>query len=297
MKSLFEGTGVALVTPFIDNMIDYDSMAKIIDRDINLGAKAIVILATTGEGSTVSSTERIEMIKFCKKIIGNRAKLIVGCGHNDFSVCYRNTLTAKMLDADGALVVTPYYNKTTQRGIMHYYELLSQLEFPLIVYNVPSRTGLNIELDTIKQMINTNPYIYGIKESTCDINRIKQLCNICKDKIPVYSGEDALNYIFYCLGAKGCVSVTANVLPHKVAEVYDNVQAGKIQDALNLQNKLQKVDDAMFIETNPIPVKGMMRSLGLIKSDKLRLPLINLESNNQKEIDNLANNLPNEFEL
>lgn len=297
MKSLFEGVGVALVTPFVDNLIDYDSMAKIIDRDIRLGAKAIVVLATTGEGTTIKEDERIEIIKFCKKIINNRAKLIVGCGHNDFNTCYRNTLTAKMLDADGALVVTPYYNKTTQRGIIHYYELLSQIEFPLIVYNVPSRTGLNIELDTLKQIIKTNPYIYGIKESTCDINRITKLCNICKDKIPVYSGEDALNYVFYCLGGMGCISVTANVLPHKVAEVYEKVQSGHIKDALNLQNKLQKVDDAMFIETNPIPVKGMMHSLGLIKSDKLRLPLINLEASNQQRIDNLANELPNEFEL
>ncbi len=297
MRSLFEGVGVALVTPFIGDMIDYESVSKIIDRDIRLGAKAIVILATTGEGSTISSKERIEMIKLCKKIVNNRAKLIVGCGHNDFNTCYENTLMAKMLGADGALVVTPYYNKTTQRGIINYYELLSQLQFPLIVYNVPSRTGLNIELSTIEQMINTNPYIYGIKESTCDISRITRLCNICKDKIPVYSGEDALNYVFYCLGGKGCISVTANILPQKVAEVYNNVKAGKMQEALNLQNKLQKVDDAMFIETNPIPVKGMMHSLGLIKSDKVRLPLVNLEDKNQQTIDSIASDLPEEFGL
>lgn len=297
MRGLFESLGVALVTPFANKEIDYDSLKHIVNLHIKMGTNAIIILATTGEGSTITSKERINIIKFCKNLIRDRAKLIVGCGHNNFNTCYENVSMAKCLGADGALVVTPYYNKTTQKGIVNYYDLLSKIEFPLIMYNVPSRTGLNIELDTVEEIIKTNPYIYGIKESTTDIDRIMRLCRICKDKIPVYSGEDALNYIFYCLGGKGTISVTANVLPNKVAEVYKNVKEGKIIEALNLQNKLLNLNDTMFIETNPIPVKGLMKQLGLIKSDEVRLPLINLQQENQQKVNNIAKTLRDDFTI
>lgn len=283
MKSLFEGTGVALVTPFRKNKIDFVALEKIILRDISQGARAIVVLATTGEGVTITKEERIDIIKFARKLIGKDTKLIVGTGNNNFDVCYQNTQMAKQLGADGALVVTPYYNKTSQQGIVNYYKRLAGLELPMIVYNVPSRTGLMIELDTVKKIIDTNPFVFGIKESTTDIARISKLCKICKDKIAVYSGEDALNFVFYCLGGQGAISVTANIFADKVQKVFELVQKSNVQDALKLQQQLFKVDDVLFCETNPVPVKYFMSLAGLVKDD-VRMPLVKMLKKNKNKV-------------
>lgn len=283
MKSIFEGTAVALVTPFDKGEIDYGGVKTLIERNITLGAKALVILATTGEGSTISEKEREKFIKFCIKINANRAKIVVGTGNNNFEKCFDLTKQAKRLGADGALVVTPYYNKTTQKGLVEYYQKLAQLKFPMIMYNVPARTGLMLEIDTIKKILKTNDYIFGIKESTTDIERIKKLFKVCKGQIPVYSGEDGLNYLFYCLGGQGSISVTANVYPDLVQEIYLNAKKGNYCDALELQEKLDVVNEALFYETNPIPVKYYMSLMGLIKSE-VRMPLTTLTSKNEKRI-------------
>ncbi len=272
MKCLFEGCGVAIVTPFKNGEVDYYSFFKIIDADIKKGAKSIIILGTTGEGVSVSSEERENIIRFSKSVIKGRAKLIVGTGNNNFITCQENTIMAKNLGADGALVVTPYYNKTTQNGLVEYYSRLSEIGIPIIMYNVPSRTGLNIEIETVEKLLNCD-MIYGLKESTCDINRIIELSQICKDKISLYSGEDPLNYVFYCLGAQGCISVTANVLAEKVQAVYDFVKSGDIKNALKTQNELSEINSAMFVETNPIPVKNLMSHLNLI-DEEVRMPLV-----------------------
>ena len=283
MKSIFEGTAVALVTPFDKGEIDYGGVKTLIERNITLGAKALVILATTGEGSTISEKEREKFIKFCIKINANRAKIVVGTGNNNFEKCFDLTKQAKRLGADGALVVTPYYNKTTQKGLVEYYQKLAQLKFPMIMYNVPARTGLMLEIDTIKKILKTNDYILGIKESTTDIERIKKLFKVCKGQIPVYSGEDGLNYLFYCLGGQGSISVTANVYPDLVQEIYLDAKKGNYCDALELQEKLDVVNEALFYETNPIPVKYYMSLMGLIKSE-VRMPLTTLTSKNEKRI-------------
>lgn len=291
MKSIFEGIGVAIVTPVLNDKIDYDSMSKLIDNCIENGASAIVVLGTTGEGVSVSKQEREKIIKFCKEKIDGRAKLIVGTGNNNFKTCYLNTIMAKELGADGALVVSPYYNKTTQQGLIEYYNQLSQIGLPLILYNVPSRTGLNIELETVNEIIKTNPKVYGIKESTADISRIIKLCKICRDKIAVYSGEDALNYIFYCLGANGSISVTANALAKEVAYVFEMCKENNFKLALQKQNELANLNESLFCETNPIPVKRLLYSMGLISSPEVRLPLVELSKKNQEKIDTLANEL------
>ena len=291
MKKLFDGVGVAIVTPFLNGKIDFDSLGQLLDRCIHNGADAIIALGTTGEGSTVDMSERKKIIEFCKTRIARRAKLIIGTGNNNFKSALKFTKMAKNLGADGALVVTPYYNKTTQDGLIKYYDLLSKLQFPIIMYNVPSRTGLNIELDTIEKIIETNPYIYGIKESTSDINRIMKLHNICKDKIAIYSGEDHLNHIFYFLGASGCISVTANILTREVKDVYrtsrlhDNIRANEIQSSI------QPINESLFIETNPIPIKNLLYQKNLIHSPEVRLPLVDLSTKNQPTIDYIANKL------
>lgn len=283
MKQLFEGTAVALVTPFKGGEIDFSATKTLIERDIMLGARTIVVLATTGEGSAITDKEREKFIKFCIKVNAGRAKIIVGTGNNNFEKCFYQTKEAKRLGADGALVVTPYYNKTTQKGLVEFYQKLGEIQFPIIMYNVPSRTGLTIELDTVEKIISTNEYIYGIKESTTDIARIKKLCYICRDKIAVYSGEDELNYLFYCLGGKGCISVTANAHADRVEEIYSLVKRGEFDKALSCQQKLDEVNEAMFFETNPIPVKYYLSLMGLCDC-QTRMPLTSLTSQNERRI-------------
>ena len=285
MKNVFEGIGVAIVTPFKDDKIDYESFEKIINRDIDFGVSAIIVLGTTGEGVAISEIERRDIISFAKSVINGRCKLIVGTGNCNYETCFYNTVMAKHLGADAALVVTPYYNKTTQAGIVEYYKRLTKVGLPIILYNVPSRTGLNIELNTIKQLID-EPLICGIKESTADINRIIELCMICKNKMAVYSGEDSLNYVFYSLGANGCISVAANICADKVKLVYDNVKNGKFSEALKIQENLSELNKILFIETNPIPVKAIMGKMELIKQDT-RMPLVPLTKENEKNIEKL----------
>ncbi len=289
MKSLFEGAGVAIVTPFKKGEVDYKSFKDIINDDIEKGVKAIIVLGTTGEGSTINREEREKIIRFSKETIAGRVKLIVGTGNNNFEIALENTQIAKQLGADGALVVTPYYNKTTQNGIVEYYTQLSQIGLPIIMYNVPSRTGLNIEVDTVKRLLE-NEMIYGLKESSCDINRIIELSHICENRIALYSGEDSLNYVFYCLGAQGCISVTANILANKVQKVYDLVQSGELKKALREQDILEPFNKAMFLETNPIPVKNFMMHMDMIE-DEVRMPLVKATPSTTSLLGRLADRL------
>ena len=292
MKSLFNGTGVAIVTPFKNNKVDYEAFGNLIKETISKGAKAIIVLGTTGEGVSVSPYERKIIISYAKQEIHGKAKLIVGTGNNNFEQCMQNTQMAKNLGADGVLVVTPYYNKTTQNGLIEYYTQLSTIGIPIIMYNVPARTGLCIETKTVQALVD-NPMIYGIKEATCDINRIIELSKVCKNKIALYSGEDNLNYIFYCLGGNGSISVTANICADKVEKVFEYVQNGQYSDALKLQNELDELNHALFVETNPIPVKTIMAEMGKIEKD-VRMPLVSANEENTSLLVKLAKKLQEE---
>lgn len=283
MRKLFEGTAVAIVTPFKDNRVDFEALERLIEKDVAEGAKAIVVLGTTGESATVYTHEREKIIRFARKVIGGRCKLIVGTGCNDFAKAYKNTLMAKVLGADGALVVTPYYNKTTQAGLIHIYTKLCEIGLPIIMYNVPSRTGMTIELDTVKRLIK-NPMIVGLKESTCDVQRIINLAKVCRKKIALYSGEDGLNYLFYALGAQGCISVTANAFCAQVQKVYDLMKLKLPKDAMFVQEHLSTINKLLFCEVNPIPIKYLLSQMGLCEN-QLRLPLIPLAEKYKKLID------------
>ena len=282
MKGIFEGVCVALVTPFINNKIDFDALKILIEKNINEGVDAICILGTTGEASTISYKEREKIIAVTKKQIAQRVKLIVGCGSNNFEVAKNYILQAKKYNVDGALVVTPYYNKTTQKGIVIFYKKLCELGLPIIAYNVPSRTGLNIELKTINSLCKIKNLV-GIKESTQDINRIINLCKICSKKICVYSGEDNLNCIFYILGANGCISVTANCYCKNVKEIFDLAKRQKIKKAIKLQFCLDKINEALFLETNPVPIKTLLNEKGYIKNE-VRLPLVEMSNKNKNKL-------------
>lgn len=287
MKSLFEGVGVAIVTPFYKGKVDYFSLKNLLQKTILEGADAIILLGTTGEASTVSIAERKRLMEFCKKEINNRITLIVGVGSNNMKTCLKNMELAKQSNVDGVIAVTPYYNKTTQYGLIEYYNQLAKFKLPIIMYNVPARTGLNIELSTIKEIISTNPYVYGIKESTTDINRILKLANICKNKIALYSGEDHLNYVFYTLGAQGAVSVTANALTKQVSLVYQLAKKLEYEKSLEIQNQLQPINHAMFCETNPVPIKHLLHKLNIINNAEVRAPLVALTPEHKELINNL----------
>lgn len=291
MKEIFAGIGVALVTPFCDGEIDYKALDFLIEKSILDGATAIVLLATTGEGVTINENERKKIISKAKNKISNRAKLIVGTGSNNFQTAVKNTQMAKELGADACLVVTPYYNKTSKAGIVEYYRQLSDIGVPLIAYNVPARTGCNLPLETIKTLIEEN-LVVGIKESTTDIERIIELTRICKDKIAVYSGEDDLNFLFYCLGASGAISVTANLLTRHCRRLFDFVKTGELEKARELDAKLSVVNKALFCETNPIPVKALLNKLGYIKNE-LRMPLVPLSKENETRIEIAKNEVQN----
>lgn len=283
MKSVFEGVCVALATPFdCCGRIDYVSFEKLLNHCINGKVSAVAVLATTGEGVAVKNKERAIVIKFVKKLLPKNVKLIVGTGNNNMDKAIENTKQAKSLGADAVLAVTPYYNKTTSRGIVEYYRKLKEIDIPIIAYNVPSRTGLNIDLNTLKILITQN-LICGIKESTTDIVRIIDLMQICKNKIAVYSGEDDLNYLFYAMGASGAVSVTANILPKEVTNIYTLAKAKKYKNAYKEQTKLHKFNKLLFCETNPIPIKYCLAQT-LIASDYVRPPLVCLTDKNKTKI-------------
>ena len=272
MKSAFVGSGVALITPFVCGKIDYKSLGKMIDFQLEHKTDAIILLGTTGEPATICDEDKKEMIKFAKERINGKAKLIVGSGANSTKKAIENSILAQSLGADGLLVVTPYYNKCTQKGLLEHYKAISYaVNIPIICYNVPLRTGVNITPETalaLSQIEN----IAGIKEASGNINQITTLCRLLDGKMAVYSGDDGLNYVFMTLGASGVISVTANVLPSKVKSVVTLCQMGQYEEAKSRQNELEDINKALFLEVNPIPVKYACHLIGLCRKE-IRLPL------------------------
>jgi 4-hydroxy-tetrahydrodipicolinate synthase len=281
MKKVFEGSGVAIVTPFSEGKVDFEALGKMIDFQVANGTDAIIVLGTTGEASTMSQEEKSEVIKFSKQTISGRAKFIVGTGANDTQVAIKNSQLAQKCGADGVLVVTPYYNKCTQKGLFEHYKAISDsVDIPIIVYNVPSRTGVNILPETAEKLAEIKN-ICGIKEASGNISQIVELCHKLNDKMAVYSGDDGLNLLFMMLGAEGVISVTANILPKQVKELVMFAKRGKIAKALCVHNELCDINKKLFVEVNPIPVKFALSKMGLCKNE-LRLPLTPLEKKNEE---------------
>lgn len=272
MKELFKGSCVALITPFKKNKIDYEKLGEMIDFQLVAGTSAILILGTTGESATITYDERIEMIKFCRNRIGNNCKMLVGAGSNSTRTTIGLCQTAEKYGADGLLVVTPYYNKCNQNGLLcHYGTIANSVHIPIIIYNVPSRTGVNICPETAEKISHIDN-IVGIKEANSDLIHIDKMCEALKNKMAIYSGNDDLNLYFLKRGASGVISVTANLFPELVNEVCKDYFDGKISLAENLHNDLQKVNRAMFVDVNPIPVKYGASYMKLCDNE-LRLPL------------------------
>ena len=277
---VFEGSCVALVTPFKNNKIDYFALQNLIQFQLSQNTDAILVLGTTGESSCISFCEREKIIEFAKNVIANRAKLIVGTGANSTQVAIKYTRQAQKLGADAVLIVTPYYNKCTQQGaILHFEKIAKCVDIPIILYNVPSRTGFNLHPQTIEHL-SKYENIVAIKEANSNIEHILQLFNVCKGKLDIYCGNDNLNHIFKNLGAKGTISVVANAFPKQIKQQYKTTNQAKLN---KISEGLYNFCDLCFIETNPIPIKYVLFKMGLIENE-LRLPLCPLSQQNQNQV-------------
>lgn len=287
-KILFTGSGVALVTPFINNGINFEVLEELIEFHIENETDAIIVCGTTGEPSTMNEDEWREVVEFTVKISNGRIPVIVGTGANDTKVAVKRTKMALDLKADGALVVTPYYNKTTQRGIIEHYKLINEIGIPIIVYNVPSRTGLNINSKTAYELSKLKNII-GIKEASGNFSQIAEIASLCGDELHIYSGNDDQVLPILALGGKGVISVSANVIPNDTHNMVKSFLNGEIEKSRELQLKAIELINTLFFEVNPIPVKEAVRQIGF-DVGKCRLPLVDVDEIGQLKISKALEN-------
>ncbi len=273
---VFEGVATALITPLNENGIDYNAFARLIDWQINEGVNALVVCGTTGESSTLTDKEHKSAIEFAVNEVGGRIPVIAGTGSNDTAYALELTDFSCKAGVDGVLVVTPYYNKATQNGLFKMFtEIADRAAAHVILYNVPSRTGVNIAPETVARL-SKHPNISGIKEAGGNISAVAEIAALCGDDINIYSGNDDQTVPIMSLGGKGCISVLSNLLPHNTAQMCKKMLAGDTKGALDLQLKYLPLIKALFCEVNPIPVKAAMAAMGYCEN-YLRLPLTPME--------------------
>ncbi len=278
-KCIFTGSGVAIVTPFTNDGIDFDKLGELIEFQIKEGTDAIVICGTTGEASTMPDDEHIAAIEYTVKKVAGRVPVIAGTGSNDTRHAIHLSKRAEEVGADAILSVSPYYNKTTQRGLYEHFKAVAEnIGIPMILYNVPSRTNLNINPDTIKKLSEIDN-IVGIKE--CNLNQVAETINLCGDDFTIYSGEDGLVIPLMSLGGKGVISVMANIIPKDTHDMAAKYLAGDIEEARKLQLKVTELVKALFIEVSPIPIKEAMNLMG-IDVGKCRMPLVDMSEANKQ---------------
>lgn len=270
---LFTGACPALVTPFHESgSIDFDAFAKLIDYQISAGVDAVCVCGTTGESATLSMQEHDELVEFCVNHVNGRVKVIAGTGSNNTAVAVELSRRAQILGADGLLVVTPYYNKTTQIGLVqHYRTIADQTDLPIILYNVPSRTGVSFTAETY-QMLSEVPNINGVKEASGKLSLVTHTRERCPNDFYIWSGNDDQVVAMMALGAKGVISVAANIVPEIMAQMSHLCLSGEFASAAKLQIEYATLMDLLFIEVNPIPIKAVMELLGMC-TGHLRLPL------------------------
>ena len=271
-KELFTGCATALITPFTEKGVDYDAMGALIDFQIDSGVSALVVIGTTGESATVEEGERRELIAFCKEKIGGRVPMLVGTGSNSTKRTVAFTKDATELGADGILTVTPYYNKATVRGLYeHYKEVAKSTFLPVIVYNVPARTGLNMT-DATLELLCDLPNIVGIKEASGGVENALRILSRFGDRFSVYSGCDELTVPLMSVGAKGVISAVGNVIPEKMARMCTDFMENRVKESAELQIEIYPLIKEMFAEVNPIPVKTAIYLMGKCENI-FRLPM------------------------
>lgn len=281
---IFSGSAVAIVTPFDkNNEVDYFELKNLIEYQIANSTKAIVVLGTTGESSTITNEEKVKIIKFAACVIDKRVPLIVGTGSNSTSTAIINSKTAEELGADALLIVTPYYNKCNQNGLfLHYKAIAESVNIPIIIYNVPARTGVNVSPETVCKLSKiTN--IIGIKEASGNLLQIEKIINLTDDDFFVYSGDDGLTLPIIAMGGKGVISVTANVYPNEVSNLCEYALSNDYYNARKLASYLSKINKVLFLDVNPICVKYYLNQMGF-KVGKPRLPLTEPSQDIKKQI-------------
>lgn len=280
---VFEGSGVALVTPFTENGTDYDKLAELIEYQIENKSDALVICGTTGEASTMHDGEHMEAIRFSVERAAGRLPIIAGTGSNYTEHCIELSQYAERVGADALLIVTPYYNKTSQRGLIaHYGAVAASVKLPCILYNVPARTGLNIAPQTLFEL-SAIPNIVAIKEASGNVAQCARMLALCGDKIDMYSGNDEITLPLMSLGAKGVISVVANIAPQKMHDMAAKYLSGDLLGSQRLQLEMMELIDAMFIDVNPIPVKTALNLLGF-NVGPVRMPLYEMDDERLKKL-------------
>ena len=275
-KTIFEGAATAIVTPLDENGVDYEQLGRLIDWQIEGGIDALVICGTTGESSTLGDQEHVDVLRFAYERAAGRVPMIAGTGSNDTAYAIWLTGEAVKIGYEAALVVTPYYNKTTQRGLVaNFTAIADACNIPLILYNVPSRTGVNIEPATYA-ILAEHPNIVAIKEAGGNISKIVETMALVGDKLDLYSGNDDQIVPIIAAGGKGVISVLSNLLPGETSRMCQLALEGNMAEAMAMQEKYLPLIGALFCEVNPIPVKAAMAAMGFCKN-YLRLPLIPME--------------------
>lgn len=274
---LFTGSAVAIVTPFKNDAIDFDKLGELIEFQISNGTDAIVICGTTGEVSTLPDEEHIAAVKFTVEKVDKRVPVIAGAGSNDTHHGVKLSQAVEGAGADGILSVTPYYNKTTQKGLYeHYKAIAGSVKIPIIIYNVPTRTSLNINPETLRDL-SLFDNIVAIKE--CNLNQVGDVANLCGEDFTIYSGDDGIVVPMMSLGAKGVISTSANLIPRDFHEMTASYLAGDVETARKIQLRALNLIKALFIEVNPIPIKAALNLTGM-NVGICRLPLVEMSDNN-----------------
>ena len=282
-RTIFKGIGTALVTPMTENGPDYAAMERLLEMQLQGGVDALIVCATTGEAPTLTDEEHIDMIKFVAEYVKGRIPVIAGTGSNYTDHAVDMSIMARDAGADGLLCVTPYYNKCTQEGLVaSFTKIADATELPMIVYNVPSRTGVTIKPDTYVKLAE-HPNIVGIKEAGGDISAVVETMSKCGDNINMYSGNDDQIVPIMSMGGIGCISVLSNILPKAAKEITDKFFAGDIAGAAAAQCRLKPLMDALFCEVNPIPVKAALEAMGVIDGF-MRLPLTPMTAANREKL-------------
>lgn len=287
MKKLFEGSGVALVTPFKDGKVNYEKLGKLIEWHIANKTDSIIVCGTTGESATMTDEERKTTIKFVVDKVNKRIPVIAGSGSNNTAYSIELSKYCQAVGVDGLLIVTPYYNKSTQDGmIKHYTTIANSVDLPIILYNVPGRTGVNIKPSTVEKLSKIEN-IVAIKEASGDISQVAEIARLCGEDFTIYSGNDDQIVPILSLGGSGVISVLANVLPKETHDIVEKYLTGDVVESRKLQLGVNELVSSLFIEVNPIPVKAAMNLMGM-EAGELRLPLTNISEQN---LEILRNNM------
>ena len=284
MTGFFSGTATAMITPFgADGGVNFNSFGEMIERQITAGTDMLVILGTTGEPATMREEEKVSVMEYSVKKAKGRIKIVFGCGSNCTDHAVSAAKQAEAIGADGLLAVTPYYNKCTQNGLYAYYKSICEaVKIPVIAYNVPSRTGVNIQPATMARIAEI-PNMAGIKDAGGNMSQTMEIFRSIRGKCDLYSGEDALNFPILAVGGSGVISVLSNVVPADVKKLYTLIKEGRTEEACALQDKLLPLSQACFLEVNPIPAKAAMNLLGF-DAGTPRAPLSEIEPNNKEKL-------------